>query len=39
LGYGKQGVQIVFKSGKRLLTGSQRADELEVAIRSIMEGD
>ena len=33
---GNKGVQLVFKSGKRLLIGSQRADELEEAIRSIM---
>ncbi len=36
---GNQGVQLVFINGKRLLIGSQRADELEVAIRSIMEGN
>ena len=36
---GNKGVQLVFKSGKRLLIGSQRAEELEAAIRSIMEGD
>ena len=34
---GNKGVQLVFKSGKRLLIGSQRAEELEEAIRSIME--
>ena len=34
---GNQGVQLVFKNGKQLLIGSQRADELEVAICSIME--
>jgi hypothetical protein len=33
---GNEGVQLVFKSGKRLLIGSQRAEELEEAIRSIM---
>ena len=33
---GNKGVQLVFKSGKRLLIGSQRAEELEEAIRSIM---
>ena len=32
---GNKGVQLVFKNGKRLLIGSQRADELEQAIRSI----
>ncbi len=32
---GNKGVQLVFKSGKRLLIGSQRADELEEAIQSI----
>jgi len=32
---GNKGVQLVFKSGKRLLIGSQRAEELEEAIRSI----
>ena len=31
-----KGVQLVFKNGKRLLIGSQKADELETAIRSIM---
>ena len=36
---GNKGVQLVFRSGKRLLIGSQRADELEEAIRSIMEGN
>ena len=36
---GNKGVQLVFKSGKRLLIGSQRAEELEEAIRSIMEGN
>jgi hypothetical protein len=34
---GDKGVQLVFKSGKQLLIGSQRAEELEEAIRSIME--
>ena len=34
---GNKGVQLVFKSGKRLLIGSQRAEELEEAIRSTME--
>jgi TATA-box binding protein (TBP) (component of TFIID and TFIIIB) len=29
----------VFKSGKRLLIGSQKAKELEEAIRSIMNGN
>ena len=32
---GNKGVQLVFKSGKRLLIGSQRAEELEEAISSI----
>jgi TATA-box binding protein (TBP) (component of TFIID and TFIIIB) len=32
---GNKGVQLVFKSGKRLLIGSQKAEELEEAIRSI----
>lgn len=32
---GDRGVQLVFKSGKRLLIGSQRSEELEQAIRSI----
>ncbi|MHC4556158.1 MAG: DUF6141 family protein [Planctomycetota bacterium] len=36
---GNKGVQLVFKSGKRLLIGSQRAEELKQAIRSIVEGD
>ncbi|MHC4243874.1 MAG: DUF6141 family protein [Planctomycetota bacterium] len=34
---GNKGVQLVFKSGKRLLIGSQRAEELEEAIRTICE--
>lgn len=33
---GDRGVQLVFKSGKRLLIGSQKAEELEQAIRSII---
>ena len=36
---GNKGVQLVFKSGKQLLIGSQRAEELEEAIRSIMESN
>ncbi len=36
---GNKGVQLVFKSGKRLLIGSQRAEELEEVIRSIMESN
>jgi len=36
---GNKGLQLVFKNGKRLLIGSQRAEELEEAIRSIMEGN
>lgn len=35
---GNKGVQLVFKNGKRLLIGSQRAEELEEAIRTVMEG-
>lgn len=31
---GKEGVQLEFKNGKRLLLGSQRAGELEAAIRA-----
>ncbi len=34
---GNKGVQLVFKNGKRLLIGSQKAEELEEAVRSIME--
>ena len=34
---GNKGVQLVLKNGKQLLIGSQRADELEEAIRSIRE--
>jgi hypothetical protein len=33
---GNQGVQLVFKNGKKLLIGSQKPDELETAIRTIM---
>jgi hypothetical protein len=33
---GNQGVQLVFKNGKRLLIGSQKPDELEAAIREIL---
>ncbi len=33
---GSEGVQLVFKNGKRLLIGSKRPRELEAAIRSIM---
>lgn len=33
---GNEGVQLVFKNGKRLLIGSKQAWELEAAIRSIM---
>jgi hypothetical protein len=36
---GNEGMQLVFKNGKRLLIGSQRAEELEEAIRSITKGD
>jgi hypothetical protein len=34
---GNKGVQLAFKSGRRLLIGSQRAEELEQAIRSIIK--
>jgi hypothetical protein len=34
---GNQGVQLVFKNGKKLLIGSQKPDELEAAIREIMQ--
>jgi len=34
---GNKGVQLVFRNGKRLLIGSQRAEELEQAIRSIIK--
>ena len=34
---GNKGVQLVFKNGKKLLIGSQRAQELEQAIRSIIK--
>ncbi|MFC1780689.1 hypothetical protein ACFLZ8_00305 [Planctomycetota bacterium] len=33
---GNKGVQLVFNDGKKLLIGSQRAEELEQAIRSII---
>lgn len=33
---GNQGVQLVFKDGKQLLIGSQRAEELTEAISSVM---
>jgi hypothetical protein len=33
---GNEGVQLVFKNGKRLLIGSKRLQELETATRSIM---
>jgi hypothetical protein len=32
---GNQGVQLVFKNGKKLLIGSQKSDEFEAAIRNI----
>ena len=35
---GNKGVQLVFKSGKRLLIGSQRADELEEALSKLERG-
>jgi hypothetical protein len=34
---GNKGVQLIFKNGKKLLIGSQRADQLADAIRSIMK--
>lgn len=34
---GNQGVQLVFKNGKRLLIGSQKPEQLEAAIRAICE--
>ena len=34
---GNEGVQLVFKNGKRLLIGSQKSQELENAIKSIMK--
>ena len=34
---GNQGVQLVFKNGKRLLIGSQKPDDLAQAINSIMK--
>lgn len=34
---GNQGVQLVFKNGKRLLIGSQKPDDLTQAINSIMK--
>ena len=34
---GNKGVQLVFKNGKQLLIGSQKSEQLEKAIRSIME--
>lgn len=33
---GNEGVQLVFKNGKKLLIGSQKSQELENAIKSIM---
>ena len=33
---GNQGVQLVFKSGKKLLIGSQKPEQLEAAIREIL---
>ena len=35
---GNKGAQLVLKSGKRLLIGSQRPDELAEAIGSVMKG-
>lgn len=34
---GNEGVQLVFKNGKRLLIGSKEATELEAAIRSVIK--
>ena len=34
---GNEGVQLVFENGKRLLIGSEEANELEAAIRSLMK--
>jgi hypothetical protein len=34
---GNKGVQLVFKNGKRLLIGSQKAEEFEEALRKIIE--
>jgi hypothetical protein len=34
---GNKGVQLVFKGGRKLLIGSQKAEKLEEAIRSIMK--
>jgi hypothetical protein len=34
---GNEGVQLVFRSGRKLLIGTQRPQELEKAIRSIMK--
>jgi len=34
---GNEGVQLVFKNGKRLLIGSKEANKLEAAIRSVMK--
>jgi len=36
---GKKGLQIIFKNGKRLLVGSQKPQELVVAIDSIIKGN
>jgi hypothetical protein len=36
---GHEGVQLVFKNGRKLLLGSQQPQELAAAIRSIMKGD
>jgi hypothetical protein len=34
---GNNGVQLVFKNGRKLLVGSQKAEKLEEAIRSVMK--
>jgi hypothetical protein len=36
---GHEGVQLVFRNGRRLLIGSKQPRELEAAIRSIMKGN
>jgi uncharacterized membrane protein len=33
---GNKGIQLIFKNGKKLLIGSQKSEEFEAAIRSIM---
>lgn len=36
---GNEGVQLVLNSGRRVLIGSERAEELEAAIRGVQPGD